>query len=101
MITIGSTEVFEKVVQEKVFVLFSADYCPDCQRFKPILERKIEQGHTVAIYYLDTTQLPEVAQQQKVRSIPTLRCYARGEIVDTLNEYTESGLDHFFEKNDN
>lgn len=95
---IGSEEIFSKVVAKEAFVLYGADYCVDCQTFKPIFEKRIKSGVKTAVYQLDTTQLPAVAQKEKIRSIPTLCYYRDGEIVDVLEEYTALGLDKFLAK---
>ena len=98
---IGSKEVFDKVIKEKALVLFSADYCVDCQRFKPIFTERMKKGCSVPVYQLDTTQLLDVVQEQRIRSIPTLRYYENNKVVDTLNDYTASGLNHFIDKYSN
>ncbi len=95
---IGSEVVFKRVVGQRAFILFSADYCPDCQVFKPVFEAKIKQHPNLSFYYLDTTHLPEIAQKEGVRSIPTLNFYSDGKLISTLSEYTQEGLDYFVSK---
>lgn len=100
IITIGSRDLFTKVIENKVLVLFSADYCIDCRQFKPLFEKGIKNC-TIPVYQLDTTHLPEIARQQNIRSIPTLSIYAKGVVLDRLTDYTEVGLSNFLDKHKN
>lgn len=62
-----------------LLVLFSARWCAPCQTYKPIVER-VASG-TVEILLVDTDTSRELSVEFGVRSVPTLVCFAQGQVV--------------------
>lgn len=62
-----------------VLVEFFASWCPHCQRMMPIVEqiKELLSGQ-VDVYQLDIDENRELAEQEKVESIPTFIVYKNG-----------------------
>lgn len=50
---------------------FTADWCPACKRFAPIIEGFAEK-HGIDLVTVDVEQEPDVAERYSVQSLPTL-----------------------------
>ena len=74
---------FEKEIQgEKVLVDFYAEWCGPCQMLAPLLEQL-----DIKVVKIDTDELPELARQFRVMSIPTLLLFKDGKLVNKTMGY--------------
>lgn len=72
---------FEKEVQgEVVLVDFFAEWCGPCQMLAPVLEELDREGQ-VKIVKIDVDEVPELARQFRVMSIPTVMLFKNGQFV--------------------
>lgn len=76
---------------EKVIVDFHALWCFPCKSMKPTFERLVNENTTnVGMYTMDVDQNRELAIELGVRSVPTIKVFNGGGVVDTkvgvLNE---------------
>ena len=72
---------FEKEVQgEAVIVDFFADWCGPCQMLAPVLEELDKEG-SVKIVKINVDEVPELARQFRVMSIPTVMLFKNGQFV--------------------
>lgn len=72
---------FEKEVQgEAVIVDFFADWCGPCQMLAPVLEELNKEGG-VKIVKINVDEVPELARQFRVMSIPTVMLFKNGQFV--------------------
>lgn len=72
---------FEKEVQgEAVIVDFFADWCGPCQMLAPVLEELDKEGN-VKIVKINVDEVPELARQFRVMSIPTVMLFKNGQFV--------------------
>ena len=68
---------FEKEVQgDVVLVDFFAEWCGPCQMLAPLLEQL-----DVKVVKIDVDELPDLARQFRVMSIPTLMLFKNGQSV--------------------
>ena len=68
---------FEKEVQgDVVLVDFFAEWCGPCQMLAPLLEQL-----DVKVVKIDVDELPDLARQFRVMSIPTLMLFKDGKFV--------------------
>jgi|TARA_R110000868_G_scaffold242870_4_gene498431 thioredoxin 1 len=95
---ISSIKLQEKINNgEKVIVEFWAEWCGPCRMMKPIFEKVSNQNSSeVQMYTMDVDQNQGVAVSLGVRSIPTIKIFNAGEVIDTkvgvLNESQINGL---------
>ena len=72
---------FEKEVQgEVVIVDFFADWCGPCQMLAPVLEELDKEGN-VKIVKINVDEIPELARQFRIMSIPTVMLFKNGQFV--------------------
>ena len=83
----GSLESFARdVIQESmrqpVLVDFWAPWCGPCKQLTPVLERVVKQaGGRVKLVKIDIDQNPELAQQLRIQSVPTVYAFLQGQPV--------------------
>jgi thioredoxin 1 len=75
---------FREIIQSDTPTLvdFYATWCGPCQQMHPILDRlKVKMGNSVRVVKIDVDKNQEVAAKFKIRSVPTLLLFKKGEIV--------------------
>ena len=79
---ISSDELLETVSKDRYIVLFMAEWCPFCARFKPIFESyegKVD-GYKLAIVELNEDDNP-LWDIFKIDAVPTVIAFNDGDIV--------------------
>ncbi|MDG1331462.1 MAG: thioredoxin [Crocinitomicaceae bacterium] len=67
---------------------FHATWCGPCKTLAPILEQvKNEMKGSVRILKIDVDKNPQVAEKYKIRGVPTMILFKKGEIM-----WRESGV---------
>ena len=95
---ITSVELREKINSgKKVIVEFWAEWCGPCKMMKPIFERVASENTTdVEMYTMNVDLNKEVAMSLGIRSIPTIKVFDNGEMIDTkvgvMNEAQINGM---------
>ena len=75
---------FREIIQSETPTLvdFYATWCGPCQQMHPLLDKlKDKMGSTVRVVKIDVDKNQEVAAKFKIRSVPTLLLFRKGEIV--------------------
>ena len=68
-----------------VLVDFWAEWCPPCRMLAPTFEKLADNyGQEISFAKVNVDELPEVASQYGIRSIPTLLLLRDGEVVEEL-----------------
>jgi thioredoxin 1 len=69
---------------EKVMVDFWATWCGPCRMLKPIFEKVTSENTTdVQMYTMDVDANRDIAISYGIRSVPTIKVFKNGEVVDT------------------
>ena len=82
---INSVELQQKINQgEKLIVEFWAEWCGPCKMMKPIFEKVASSNQSdVKMYTLNIDNNHEIAVSLGVRSIPTIKMFNSGQVVQT------------------
>jgi thioredoxin 1 len=82
---ISSVELQEKINKgEKIILKLGAQWCGPCKMLKPIFEKVANENTTdVQMYTLDVDLNREIAISLGVRSVPTIKMFNAGEVIDT------------------
>jgi thioredoxin 1 len=68
-----------------VLVLFSAPWCGPCRLTNPVVKEIMKQyQNKIEVVEISTDDLPEVASDAGVLSIPTIQLYYKGRVMDTI-----------------
>ena len=95
---ISSSELQEKINNgEKIILKLGASWCGPCKMLNPIFERVASQNTSdVQMYTMDVDINREIAATLGVRSVPTIKIFNAGQVVDTkvgvLSEGQINGL---------
>jgi thioredoxin 1 len=91
---------FDKLLssEEKALVMFYADWCPFCQRFKPIFESAIitKSGGNGYKFYESKVNDDEnpLWDRFSINAVPTLLAFDKGKIVSRRDAKMGVGLSH-------
>ena len=76
-----NVEDFEKEVQgQLVIVDFYADWCGPCQMLAPVLEQ-LDKEVSLKVVKVNVDEIPDLARQFRIMSIPTLLLFKDGKFV--------------------
>ena len=81
---LSNTDFDTKVLQSKkpVLVDFFATWCGPCQMLAPLIDELSHQVGEDQIFKIDVDQSPEIAGRYGVMSIPTLKVFKDGKVVE-------------------
>ena len=82
---INTKELKEKITNgEKVIVGFWAQWCGPCRMMKPVFESVAKENQSgVQMYTMDVDSNRELAGELGIRSIPTVKVFSNGQLVET------------------
>ena len=67
----------------KVFVMFYADWCPDCARIKPHLQRLYTYYENITFVHINADESPKSRSIINLTNIPTFLGVFEGNVVGT------------------
>ena len=78
---LNSSNEFENEVKEGLVVVdFYADWCGPCQMLAPVLE-DLEKETSIKIVKINVDEIPDLARQFRIMSIPTLMLFKDGKFT--------------------
>jgi putative thioredoxin len=78
-----AADVLDASMEVPVIVDFWAPWCGPCKQLGPALEHAVEQAKgTVRLVKVNIDENPEIAQQLRIQSIPTVYAFRNGQPVD-------------------
>jgi thioredoxin 1 len=78
---LSNANEFENEVQgELTLVDFYADWCGPCQMLSPVIE-ELEKETSLSVIKINVDEIPELARQFRIMSIPTLMLFKDGKFV--------------------
>jgi len=82
---ISGDELTKKINSgKKVIVEFWAEWCGPCKMMKPIFEKVSTENETeVEMYTMNVDLNKEISSNLGIRSIPTVKIFNEGNVVDT------------------
>lgn len=82
-------------------LLFSAEWCRYCDKLKPVVEKvRQEYAGNPEVYIIDVESLARLAQDYRIRGVPTLVVVREGEEQGRLVGYNEEEIIRsLFDKN--
>ena len=90
MIYLKEEKEFEELTKEGlVLVDFYADWCGPCQMLSPILEELAKKNKDLKIVKINVDDHQQLAIQNKVLSIPSIKIYKDGKLVNQAVGYQE------------
>ncbi len=87
-------QVIEQSQRVPVLVDYWADWCGPCQMQMPVLQKLVEEmDGKFVLAKVNTDEQRELAREHGIRSLPTMRLFRHGEVVEEiLGAQTESTL---------
>jgi len=80
---ISQEQLKEKINNgEKLIVDFWAPWCGPCRMMKPTFE-KVAQSSQIPMYTLNVDENREIALSLGIRSVPTVKSFNSGNVIDT------------------
>ena len=90
MIYLKEEKEFEVLTKEGlVLVDFYADWCGPCQMLTPVLEELAKKNKELKIVKINVDEFQQLAVQNKVLSIPAIKIYKDGKLVNQAVGYQE------------
>ena len=79
LIEINSLEEYEKAIQTKSIILFTASWCPDCMFIKPFIGNVVKKYPNFTSYSINRDHFIDLCQDLDILGIPSFVSYENGQ----------------------
>lgn len=79
---IQTVEAFEKAIQEKSMILFTASWCPDCLFIKPFIGEVCKAFTEFNYYVIDRDEMIDLCKDLDVLGIPSFVAFDNGQEIN-------------------
>ena len=79
LIEINSLEEYEKAIQTKSIILFTASWCPDCMFIKPFIGNVVKKYPNFTFYSINRDYFIDLCQDLDILGIPSFVSYENGQ----------------------
>ena len=79
LIEINSLEEYEKAIQTKSIILFTASWCPDCMFIKPFIGNVVKKYPNFTFYSINRDHFIDLCQDLDILGIPSFVSYENGQ----------------------
>ena len=89
----SKTQLSNIILHEKQAAIFYvADWAGPSRILQPIVARISQQFKSIAFYFIDADEHPDIVREQDIDSVPTCQLYADGVLVDFMEGPVPSDL---------
>ena len=95
VVQLGDMKAYEKLEQEKDkkhILYFTATWCPPCRKIGPVFEDLSRNNADILFVKIDIDQLPEAAELNGIRSVPTFIFKKGHAIIEQFSGADETAL---------
>ena len=78
-VKIPSLEEYEKAIQTKSIILFTASWCPDCMFIKPFIGNVVKKYPNFTFYSINRDYFIDLCQDLDILGIPSFVSYENGQ----------------------
>ena len=75
-------DVIQRSYEQPVVVDFWAEWCGPCRMLGPVIEKAVDKRDGVELVKIDTDANPRVSQAFGIQSIPAVKAFKDGKVVD-------------------
>lgn len=90
--TLAEYVAITKKANAKVVVDFFATWCGPCVKIAPVYSDIATANPEVEFYKVDVDASPEIAEAEKISSMPTFKFYNNGVVIATISGANEQKI---------
>lgn len=90
--------LLNKYTGRLIVVEFSATWCRPCKQIYPYFEKLSTKFRKVIFIYINVDQFDDLADQERIRSLPTFKFYRSNSLVKQFSDANRTKLKRYITK---